>query len=1801
MSSKITRAGQIDLRLSPESRKSLEEYRKSLEATSAQVKGLVQDLANVKKVSDAIRAKGFAETGNLGGYLQGVRAQQKQAISRTTFAGTSAGQQAAGMKELARQQRELLTGYREQNRLEGLIGTTMARQMAALGQINSLQQLKIQKLGAEKALSDALFTRDRLQIRQAESLNRAVDERIAKVKELNREQDRAAKAQARRETTIQNNLRGDPALERSQGAKSRRMTLDRLRGDGGAGLFQVQGAILANYAIMGGVIGGITEGIRFAAQFDNELRNLQAIVKVTDENMKGLREEILQVSEATKFSAVEIAAAATTLGQAGFSTKEIQDSVRAVSLLATATGTDLAQSVDIATSVLGVFDMESSQMAGVANTLTAAVNGSKLNIDKLTLGLQYAGNTAAQSGVSFEELTASLGAMANAGIRSGSTLGTGMRQILITLQKPSKEFIDTLGRLGLSMADVDLKTKGLYGVMQTLRDAGFSSADAIRSFEVRAASAFNALSGNIEQVVELERSFINSQAAAEANETQMRSLTNQSKRLGANLGALAYTGLEPLLYLTRDVFSGISDLVEAMRDAPEAVKLVASSVFSLGAALAGLKLLRLGAGLAASIIGMNGLTRATAAAAVTTGTLNKSLVFTRALMGPIGALTAAAIVGYQAYQQFGNETAKAASEVERAQTQFDRAKGAVDEYGKKIATVDGKLEEITSRHKILGENQNLLDLETEKVREQFREMGIELGENVTSVEELVRALQGLRGELATEYEVKIGQSAADLGDLIEKKEEQRRNIPRSGYLLADRAAGDDEKLREANRIAADPTATIDQLSAARRVAASRISSAANGGDITRGQLNMAKAIERVTTAAIEAEGSLIGLRRELTDTLNNQADQRSRNRNSELMDRLQLFGDVAQPLMTGTIAGSDGSGAEGAYRAGVTQFQALQADASELRAAVENSDLTDRVKEEVLRQLDNSLAEAEMGLEDLAQAAGKAAEAEAERAQAFRDIERRRLEEKLGRAQDPAQLEASSSRIRGMNRAELEANRSVAQGEFDRGQLSAEDRNLAFAEAFDNYLQQQAALDGMITEKTEEFTKARIAALDAAAERLAAEIEGAEARSERLLDGATKQSDIDMARDSLQGLNDSAREAAIAELDERLEMNEIDQGAYQTALIEIQDQHAERQAEIREMTADAVERIAKEALDQANRLIADLQRRLGVDRNLMVEQLDGTSSIADTYDINTAMDANARLSADAERQSIEQDPNLDAQEQLTRIAEMEQQLAAQIQQNANEARAARARIFGVEQKQLQTELKNLELDLRQSGSLEEREAIREAQRAKIQEEAALTAQMAQDMALDTAAGQAELQAALADIASQERADLLAVEQASQQDKLEEAALTLETAQSALDATLQLAADAETLRARNEYLKQAMVQLAAVASAAQGVETAKNEAGVDTPEANANATADLMAGLNKRLNGIRRSALPKDRSGGGGRKKKKEKEEDPIDKLIEDLTGQFEAAKKMVDIGEATNFSFDDTIFTAAKELDKITSQIKALNARMANGSLTAKEQEKLNTLVERHSKLTAFIKEQEAEIARIKIEQGDYMGGATMLAAQWAEQNLNMTDIMVNGFTSALGTMKSGIASFFTEWSNGTKSARAAFQGMALSVVGSIQSIVAEMMSAWILQKALGWAFGTDTTGLGGFDFTKLFGGGRSQTRPRARPAAAGRFVEGNVRRDGELHSLMPGEYVLRASAVQAIGKENLDQMNALGNTVLSKSGRPEMPKPKSGGDGTVNVWVVPPETKPNMGANDIIAIISDDISRNGTTKKLIKSVQMGA
>ena len=549
--------------------------------------------------------------------------------------------------------------------------------------------------------------------------------------------------------------RAPPKSQRLSGAQvsaradqTRKLRDATLFGDGGQSLFRIQARLLAHYLVLNQVFSAYQFGIRFVVDFDRALQNLQAITVTSNTNMMALSVSLRQVSRETKFTAVEVAEAATILGQAGFSTTEIQDSIRSITLLAAATGSTLKQAVDVATSTLGVFNLQASEMASVANQITTAINRSKLNIEKLALGLQFAGNVAADAGLGLTELLAALSQFANAGVRSGSTLGTGIRQLIIDLAAPSRKLAQRYRELGLTVDETSIKTQGFLGVLRNLREAGFTSSDGLEFLEVRAANAFSAITKGLPELEEFQRSLLLTDSAVRANATQMLSLSNRWSRFVSVMGEVILIGSGPIAIFFKTLLGGVTSLGIAVANSGKAFTVLVSVL--------------LGTGIAALTVWLSrviGLTRVmTAATAATTGMAAATNVLAGALarirllfLTPGGLIGLAAFAGIAAltdgFGLFAKEADNTATAQDRAQAQFENTKGRVESLEQSISSINDTIQRLSERERRLDENQEELQTELIRTKDRFADLGLIIDGNVTSTGQLLTSLISLRSEL----------------------------------------------------------------------------------------------------------------------------------------------------------------------------------------------------------------------------------------------------------------------------------------------------------------------------------------------------------------------------------------------------------------------------------------------------------------------------------------------------------------------------------------------------------------------------------------------------------------------------------------------------------------------------------------------------------------------------------------------------------------------------------------------------------------------------------------------------------------------------------------------------------------------------------------------------------------------------------------------------------------------------------------------------------------------------------------------
>ncbi len=150
----------------------------------------------------------------------------------------------------------------------------------------------------------------------------------------------------------------------------------------------------------------------------------------TGEAFDALTKTAQRLGRETSFTAQQVADAMVALGRMGFDPSEIEASISSVLNLSRATGTELAESADIAANSLRIFGLEAQKMSKVSDILTATANGSAQTLTDLFEGLKMAGPQGAAAGETLDEVCASIGIMANMGIK-GSLAGTALRKAYV--------------------------------------------------------------------------------------------------------------------------------------------------------------------------------------------------------------------------------------------------------------------------------------------------------------------------------------------------------------------------------------------------------------------------------------------------------------------------------------------------------------------------------------------------------------------------------------------------------------------------------------------------------------------------------------------------------------------------------------------------------------------------------------------------------------------------------------------------------------------------------------------------------------------------------------------------------------------------------------------------------------------------------------------------------------------------------------------------------------------------------------------------------------------------------------------------------------------------------------------------------------------------------------------------------------------------------------------------------------------------------------------------------------------------
>ena len=256
------------------------------------------------------------------------------------------------------------------------------------------------------------------------------------------------------------------------------------------------------------IVGFGVASVKSGADFDKSMSDVKAVSMATKTDMdklngaakdlgvsykKGssdgetafnaLRATAIKMGNDTKFTAKESADALYYMGLAGWSADEMISGIPGVLHLASAGNTELATTSDIVTDAITGFGHQANETAKIvrggfnkeipiatrlADIMASAMANSNTDVDMLGESFKYVSPVAGSFGYSMEDVSLSLGLMANAGVKA-SQAGTTLRQGLKRLVAPADKAQAVMNKYGWSAADAHGKIKPLRQQMEELR------------------------------------------------------------------------------------------------------------------------------------------------------------------------------------------------------------------------------------------------------------------------------------------------------------------------------------------------------------------------------------------------------------------------------------------------------------------------------------------------------------------------------------------------------------------------------------------------------------------------------------------------------------------------------------------------------------------------------------------------------------------------------------------------------------------------------------------------------------------------------------------------------------------------------------------------------------------------------------------------------------------------------------------------------------------------------------------------------------------------------------------------------------------------------------------------------------------------------------------------------------------------------------------------------------------------------------------------------------------------------------
>ena len=237
-----------------------------------------------------------------------------------------------------------------------------------------------------------------------------------------------------------------------------------------------------------------------AAAFSRSIGLIQTITADSGLSFSQWADGIRKVSDELGLPLAETSAAAyDLLSNQVTKAADTFDTLAAAGNLAKITNSSVQDSVNSLSSVINAYGYSSRDTEVLAAKLFTTVDLGRVKLSELESQIGRVAETGKSLGVSFEETNAAMIAITNTGVKTNTamTLLVNLEQKLL---KPTKDLQALYDELGVGTGDVFLKTNGLAGALEIIRQKTGGSTAAVAKYfnEIRGKQAYDILTDQMD-------------------------------------------------------------------------------------------------------------------------------------------------------------------------------------------------------------------------------------------------------------------------------------------------------------------------------------------------------------------------------------------------------------------------------------------------------------------------------------------------------------------------------------------------------------------------------------------------------------------------------------------------------------------------------------------------------------------------------------------------------------------------------------------------------------------------------------------------------------------------------------------------------------------------------------------------------------------------------------------------------------------------------------------------------------------------------------------------------------------------------------------------------------------------------------------------------------------------------------------------------------------------------------------------------------------------------------------------------